>query len=97
MRHNIYLAQRFVRGLSYEQFSEDELYFYAVTRCLEIISEASRRVPEEIKARHPESHGLRWRRRETSIAMSTRTLRSGASGALSKRAFPVCLSPSSRN
>ena len=53
MRHNIYLAQRFVRGLSYEQFSEDEFYFYAVTRCLEIIS-ASRRVPEEIEARHPE-------------------------------------------
>src|SRR5215207_4329882 len=26
---------------------------YAVTRCLEIISEASRRLPEELKARHP--------------------------------------------
>ena len=27
--------------------------FYAVTRCLEIISEASRRLPNELKARHP--------------------------------------------
>jgi uncharacterized protein with HEPN domain len=26
---------------------------YAVTRCLEIISEASRRLPEQLKARHP--------------------------------------------
>jgi uncharacterized protein with HEPN domain len=26
---------------------------YAVTRCLEIISEASRRLPEDLKARHP--------------------------------------------
>ena len=26
---------------------------YAVTRCLEIISEASRRLPDELKARHP--------------------------------------------
>jgi uncharacterized protein with HEPN domain len=25
-----------------------------VTRCLEIISEASRRLPESLKARHPE-------------------------------------------
>jgi uncharacterized protein with HEPN domain len=54
MRHNIDLAQRFVHGLSYERFRDDELYFYAVTRCLEIISEASRRVPQEIKARHPD-------------------------------------------
>ena len=54
MRHNIYLAQRFVHGLGYERFRSDELYFYAVTRCLEIISEASRRVPQEIKARHPD-------------------------------------------
>ncbi len=54
MRHNIYLAQRFVQGLSYERFRDDDLYFYAVTRCLEIISEASRRVPQEIKARRPD-------------------------------------------
>jgi uncharacterized protein with HEPN domain len=26
---------------------------YAVTRCLEIISEASRRLPADLKARHP--------------------------------------------
>ncbi|KRQ11665.1 hypothetical protein AOQ71_17400 [Bradyrhizobium manausense] len=29
-----------------------------VTRCLEIISEASRRLPEELKARHP---AIAWR------------------------------------
>jgi uncharacterized protein with HEPN domain len=54
MRHNILLAQRFVLGLSYERFRDDELHFYAVTRCLDIISEASRRVPQEVKARHPD-------------------------------------------
>ena len=26
---------------------------YAITRCLEIISEASRRLPPDLKARHP--------------------------------------------
>jgi uncharacterized protein with HEPN domain len=34
------------------------LRLYAVTRCLEIISEASRRLPEELKARHP---AIEWR------------------------------------
>ena len=52
IRHNIYLAQRFVLGLTYERFCEDQLYLYAVTRCPEIISEASRRVPQDIKGRH---------------------------------------------
>jgi uncharacterized protein with HEPN domain len=32
---------------------------YAVTRCLEIISEASRRLPDELKARHP---SIAWKR-----------------------------------
>lgn len=54
MRHNIHLAQRFLRGLTYEHFRGDQLHFYAVTRCLEIISEASRRIPQDIKARHPD-------------------------------------------
>ena len=31
---------------------------YAVTRCLEIISEASRRLPDDLKARHPQ---IPWR------------------------------------
>jgi uncharacterized protein with HEPN domain len=31
---------------------------YAVTRCLEIISEASRRLPDDLKARYP---SIAWR------------------------------------
>jgi uncharacterized protein with HEPN domain len=38
--HHLDLATQFVAGL-------------AVTRCLEIISEASRRLPDEMKARYP--------------------------------------------
>jgi uncharacterized protein with HEPN domain len=36
-----------------EAFVEDTRTVYAVTRCLEIVSEASRRLPEDLKARHP--------------------------------------------
>ena len=53
IRHNIYLAQRFTHAIPNERFRNDDLYFYAVTRCLEIISEASRRLPQELKDRHP--------------------------------------------
>jgi uncharacterized protein with HEPN domain len=47
------LAREFVAGLSFEDFQADRRTVYALTRCLEIISEASRKLPEDLKARHP--------------------------------------------
>lgn len=58
IRENIQRAQRFVADLTYKTFYEDDRTVYAVTRCLEIISEASRRLPDELKARHPH---MPWR------------------------------------
>jgi len=37
--HNIQLAVRFTRDMTYKQFCEDLRTVYAVTRCFEIISE----------------------------------------------------------
>lgn len=51
---NITLAFRFVDGFEYPRFRDDPLVFYAVTRALEIISEASRRLPADMKDRHPQ-------------------------------------------
>ena len=53
IRDNIYRARMFVAGLDYQAFRDNQLVFYAVTRALEIISEASRRLPDDMKARHP--------------------------------------------
>ena len=41
-----------------ETFAEDRKTYYAVTRCLEIISEASRRLPEDVLAR---GSAIPWR------------------------------------
>lgn len=51
--HNIKLARSFVAALSFDDFRRDQRTVYAVTRCLEIISEASRKLPIELKARYP--------------------------------------------
>jgi uncharacterized protein with HEPN domain len=51
--YHIDLATKFVVGLDRDIFKDDLRTVYAVTRCLEIISEASRRLPDELKARHP--------------------------------------------
>lgn len=50
--HHIDMATRFAEGMDRATFVEDERTVYAVIRCLEIISEASRRLPNELKARH---------------------------------------------
>jgi uncharacterized protein with HEPN domain len=39
--------------LDFEAFRNDIRTVFAVTRCLEIISEASRRLPDEMKTRYP--------------------------------------------
>jgi uncharacterized protein with HEPN domain len=56
--HHIELANQFVQGFDRETFKKDLRSVYAVTRCLEIISEASRRLPDELKARH---QAIPWR------------------------------------
>jgi uncharacterized protein with HEPN domain len=58
IRDNARLAQEFAAGLSLDAFKGDRRTFYAVTRCLEIISEAARRLPSALRDRHPE---LPWR------------------------------------
>ena len=58
INYHITLARKFAEGMTYDDFCGDPRTVYAVTRCLEIISEASRRLPEELKARHP---AIQWR------------------------------------
>ncbi|ESQ93839.1 HepT-like ribonuclease domain-containing protein [Asticcacaulis benevestitus] len=52
IRDNIKPAQSFIVGLDELAFKADQKAFYAVVRALEIISEASRHLPEETKQKH---------------------------------------------
>jgi uncharacterized protein with HEPN domain len=58
IRDCILLAQQFVEGHTPESFAASRLHFFATTRALEIISEASRRLPEALRTKH--AH-LPWR------------------------------------
>lgn len=54
IRDNIARVMRFVEGYDLDRFVDDDKTFYAATRCLEIISEATRRLTPAFKARFPE-------------------------------------------
>ena len=52
---NVDLVDAFAHHVTVEQFVVDAQRVYATTRALEIISEASRRLPDDLKARHSEA------------------------------------------
>jgi uncharacterized protein with HEPN domain len=54
IRDNARLAKEWTATHTRESFEADQLTFYAVTRSLEIVSEASRRISQEVRDRHPE-------------------------------------------
>ncbi len=53
IRHHIAMAE-----MTYATFKDDNLHLYAVIRCLEIVSEASRRLPDALRDRHP---SIQWK------------------------------------
>ena len=51
-------ARRFTAGMSFDEYRADPLVRRGVERCIEIISEASRHIPQDRKAEHPQ---IPWR------------------------------------
>ena len=51
-------AEQFVEGMDFDRFSSDYKTRFAVNRALEIIGEASKKLPETVKRQNP---GLPWR------------------------------------
>lgn len=47
---NMVNARSFIGVMTYDEFTADRKTSYAVVRCLEIIGEATKNVPEEIRA-----------------------------------------------
>jgi uncharacterized protein with HEPN domain len=58
MLDNAEKALEFVGSMELDQFFEDEKTSYAVVRALEIIGEAARKIPEDVRVSIPELH---WR------------------------------------
>jgi uncharacterized protein with HEPN domain len=58
MLDNAEKALSFVQGMDYDGFCTDDKAVYAVIRALEIIGEAARQIPENVRQSHPE---IQWR------------------------------------
>ena len=58
MFENAKRAIQFTEGMDFEAFKKDEKTVYAVIRAVEIIGEATRNIPEEVRVKYPE---IPWR------------------------------------
>jgi len=58
MLENADKALSFVQGLDYDTFCKDDKAIYAVIRAFEIMGEASRQIPEDVRKANPE---VPWR------------------------------------
>ncbi|WP_143763377.1 HepT-like ribonuclease domain-containing protein [Methanothrix harundinacea] len=47
-------VEEFTEDLSLEEFEESEMVYFAVIRALEVMGEAAKQVPTEVKRRYPE-------------------------------------------
>ena len=50
--------EMFVQGMDYESFAKDDKTIFAVIRGLEIIGEATKKIPERVREQNP---GVPWR------------------------------------
>lgn len=53
-------AEEFINGWTFEEFTEDRKTQFAVVRALEIIGEATKNVPFEIREKYPLFLGKIW-------------------------------------
>lgn len=51
-------SSRFVEGMDYEDFAKDDKTIFAVVRALEVIGEAIKNIPEDVRKKYPE---IPWR------------------------------------
>lgn len=51
--------EKFTNGIDYEAFVKDDMRYYAVIRCLEIIGEGVRQLPEDFKQQYS---NIEWRK-----------------------------------
>lgn len=51
---NMEIAEKFLRNMSFEKFAKDKKTAYAIIRCTEIIGEATKHIPDDIRKKYPE-------------------------------------------
>ena len=56
--NSILKIEEFIKGMTFENFQDDEKTIFAVIRALEIMGEAAKKMPQSVRNKHPQ---IPWR------------------------------------
>jgi len=51
-------AEEFIRDMTFDEFKSDKKTVLSVTKCIEVVGEATKHIPDQIRERYP---GIPWR------------------------------------
>ena len=51
-------AEEFIRDMTFDEFKSDKKTVLSVTKCIEVVGEATKHIPDQIRERYPE---IPWR------------------------------------
>ncbi len=58
-------AEEFIKNLTFEEFVNDKKTVLSVTKCIEVVGEATKHIPDSIRKKYPEIPWNEWRESET--------------------------------
>jgi uncharacterized protein with HEPN domain len=47
-------AEEFIKSMTFEEFANDKKTVLSVTKCIEIVGEATKHIPDSIREKYPE-------------------------------------------
>ena len=51
-------AEEFIKSMTFEEFANDQKTVLSVTKCIEVVGEATKRIPDSIREKYPK---IPWR------------------------------------
>lgn len=64
-------AEEFIAEMTFDEFLNDKKTVLSVTKCIEVVGEATKHIPDPIREKYPRFPGATWQESEIGLSMAT--------------------------